>query len=1360
MNRRAILTCGLIVVLLFVTPGALAQAPTPGTKPANQDFIPDQILVRFQSWVTPQAEDQLMVQRGLRRIRQIHPLETQVLQLPPGLTVEKAIEVLSHRPEVGVVEPNYILRSFGEIVDQWGLAKIQATEAWAYLGSNPDQVLLATVDTGIDRLHPDLGANIWTNPDELPGNGVDDDGNGYIDDTWGWNFVNNNNNPSDDNMHGTAVSSVEAAVRDGNGVAGVCPWCKLVAVKVLDANGSGAMDVVARGIIYAADNGARVINLSMGAGAGTQVLEDAVNYAWSKGVLVVAAAGNSGNGTLSYPAAYANAMAIASTNNQDYRSCFSQYGTNYISVAAPGESVLSAIPNGGYGTYSGTSLATPHVTGLGGLLFAQDRNRTNAVVRNLIERTAVDLGPAGKDAFFGTGRIDALRAVMGNTSPTTPPQGMFSTSDSSTGYPNSRKLVRDSSGNLHMIWHGQDGSLYRVLYAVSADSGVSWSSPQVVFSSTAETYHPALAIDRNKLYVVFPSKHNASYYQIFFTSKSLAGGVWDTPTALMGGTYDTVRPDIYLDPSNGRLHVVASSLDNATSVYYTASGDSGVTWAPVNTVSVTLVGAQNSRYATIHADGPSITIAGRTVELYFGLLPIFRAFSVRSVDNGNTWSSPLVHSELYGIFTGEYGLSLAGEGNRLYLIYEDNGSIFFKSSIDGASWSTAENLGAGAWPSITQAGDGQAWGMWVSDGNLTMRHYTGSTWDPAEALGKGTYPSLKLGVSGGQVEWATTYCSGAPFRVGAGARSVGANHPPSAAADVYTTSQDSPLVIPAPGVLGNDTDPDGNILNANLVTGPAHGVLSLGKDGSFTYTPAAGFYGEDSFTYKANDGIADSNIATVTITITSVNHPPVLSPIGDQIVDEQTLLSFTALATDPDLPAQVLTFSLADGSTGHVPVGALISPSGVFTWTPTEAQGPGIYSFDVCVSDGVAKTCETISVIVSEVNFIPIVANDTFFIDEDTLLNVAAPGILANDSDPDGNVLTAILVSGPSHGALTFNADGSFSYTPGANFNGEDSFTYMANDGVANSNPATVTLVVKPVNDPPLAADDSYTTLENQTLTVAAPGVLANDIDIDGDTLTSVLVSEPANGTLVLNANGSFSYTPKAGFTGTDGFTYQANDGKGGSNTGTSRITVQSNIIFANSFESGNLAAWSSSVTDGGDLSASANAAMVGAYGMQALINNNTAIYVTDETPAAESRYQARFYFDPNSIRMQSGNSHYIFYGYSGTSTVVLRIEFRYYKGSYQLRAGLVNDSTTWKTSNWFTIGDSPHSINLDWRAATIAGAGNGGLTFSIDGTVKANLTLVDNDTRRIDRVRLGAVSGIDNGTRGVYYFDDFESRR
>jgi hypothetical protein len=163
---------------------------------------------------------------------------------------------------------------------------------------------------------------------------------------------------------------------------------------------------------------------------------------------------------------------------------------------------------------------------------------------------------------------------------------------------------------------------------------------------------------------------------------------------------------------------------------------------------------------------------------------------------------------------------------------------------------------------------------------------------------------------------------------------------------------------------------------------------------------------------------------------------------------------------------------------------------------------------------------------------------------------------------------------------------------------------------------------------------------------------------------------------------------------------------------------------------------------------------------MQAVLDDNDSIYVTDNTPNAEPRYRARFYFDPNSIPMTSGNAHYILYGYSGASTVVLRIEFRRSSGLYQLRAALLNDGTTWTNSSWFTIGDAPHYVEIDWRASTAAGANNGYLTFWIDGAQQANLTGVNNDTRRIDSVRLGAVAGIDSGTRGTYYFDAFVSRR
>jgi VCBS repeat-containing protein len=175
-------------------------------------------------------------------------------------------------------------------------------------------------------------------------------------------------------------------------------------------------------------------------------------------------------------------------------------------------------------------------------------------------------------------------------------------------------------------------------------------------------------------------------------------------------------------------------------------------------------------------------------------------------------------------------------------------------------------------------------------------------------------------------------------------------------------------------------------------------------------------------------------------------------------------------------------------------------------------------------------------------NDAPVAVGDAFSTAEDTVLTVSAPGVLGNDTDPDGDPLTAVLVTGPSHGSLTVNTNGSFTYTPAADFNGSDSFSYRASDGTLTSNVATAAISVTAVNDAPTAATDAYSTGEDTALTVAAPGVLGNDSEPDGDSLHAVLGSGPSHGTLALHADGSFTYTPAVNFAGSDSFTYRASD--------------------------------------------------------------------------------------------------------------------------------------------------------------------------------------------------------------------------
>src|SRR5207249_4894707 len=198
----------------------------------------------------------------------------------------------------------------------------------------------------------------------------------------------------------------------------------------------------------------------------------------------------------------------------------------------------------------------------------------------------------------------------------------------------------------------------------------------------------------------------------------------------------------------------------------------------------------------------------------------------------------------------------------------------------------------------------------------------------------------------------------------------------------------------------------------------------------------------------------------------------------------------------------------------------------------------------------------TVSITITAVNDAPVAVKDRETRAEDTTLDVAASGVLANDSDVDGDSLSAVLVSQPTHGSLTLNSNGSFSYTPSANYNGTDSFTYKANDGQADSGIATVNITITPVNDAPVALDDTYTTPEDTHLNVTAPGVLANDSDLDGDALSAVLLSSPTHGTLTLNSDGSLVYMPALNFNGTDTFTYQASDGQAQSGVATVTITV------------------------------------------------------------------------------------------------------------------------------------------------------------------------------------------------------------
>lgn len=295
--------------------------------------------------------------------------------------------------------------------NEWNLNAINAPEAWAQ-GYTGEGVVVAVVDTGVDLDHPDLLSQLWVNAGEIAGNGVDDDHNGYVDDVAGWDFVGNDATPDDANGHGTHVAGTIAAAHNGYGATGVAPDATVMPVRVLDGSGSGTAVAVAAGIRYAARSGADIINLSLG-GSFSSVIQSAIQYALQLDVLVVAAAGNEYGTSPSYPARFSstlsNVISAGAHNASNAIANFSNDvgGSGAVQVDAPGVSVYSTYMGGRYATFSGTSMAAPHVAGLAALALSANEALTAAQLRSLIAQGA-DRTIRGSDSRGG---IDAAVTV-------------------------------------------------------------------------------------------------------------------------------------------------------------------------------------------------------------------------------------------------------------------------------------------------------------------------------------------------------------------------------------------------------------------------------------------------------------------------------------------------------------------------------------------------------------------------------------------------------------------------------------------------------------------------------------------------------------------------------------------------------------------------------------------------------------------------------------------------------------------------------------------------------------------------------------------------------------------------------------
>ena len=457
MKYAKILPIGILLLILICSEFSLIKAENPPLADIHSHITPGELLIRL----TPEAaadversyaDAPVSVLHTKHNVESLHPLfpylarpslhpnlkRIYLLRFAPDAPLEALKIAYQQSPLVEAVEYNYLRPTLADPItpndpkypEQWSLPLMKLPQAWA-IEKGDRSVGIAIIDSGIDYRHDDLAPKVWINPGEIPENGLDDDGNGYIDDVHGWDFtdapnlqaegdyIEGDNEPIDESGHGTHVAGIAGAMpNNGIGIAGVAWECPLMAIRAgLSLGGSSRMqdDDSASAIVYAADNGASVINMSWGSEHRSFVIQDAIDYAYARGAVLVAAAGNSQKPTAIFPAAYRKVIAVASTEQNQQRFYQSNFGAS-IDIGAPGNVILSTQINNQYRLLTGTSMASPHVAGVAALLLAKRPALTHEEVRHILINTADPVYQEDSDAlderFVGAGTVNAERALF------------------------------------------------------------------------------------------------------------------------------------------------------------------------------------------------------------------------------------------------------------------------------------------------------------------------------------------------------------------------------------------------------------------------------------------------------------------------------------------------------------------------------------------------------------------------------------------------------------------------------------------------------------------------------------------------------------------------------------------------------------------------------------------------------------------------------------------------------------------------------------------------------------------------------------------------------------------------------------
>ncbi len=1094
-----------------------------------EEVVPGRVVVCFAEGTAADRRREVAARIGgtLARDRAFRDgTSASVVALPSSVSLREAIEACRRLDGVRSAEPLFSTRpmtSDPHYDQQWSLhntgqevngvvgtpdADIDAPEAWAIETGSPG-VVIAIIDSGADFAHPDLAPNTWFNPGEmgagLETNGADDDGNGYVDDWRGWNFIADTNDPSYDPdgqkySHGTDVALVAGGAANnqvaGAGVAWSCKLMHLTAITDWGVN---------EAVRYAADNGARVINLSLGRYSFSSIERGGIDYARQSGVLVCCASGNDAtDNDLNplYPASYAldNILAVAASDQHDALwnsgpGSGSNYGATTVDLAAPGHNIrLSPLGR--------TTLFEHDFRAV--VLFADDFDDNDF---GADWTKGADPGDTNEWASFS----GAAYAFQWN--------GPYD--------PNARTWVQSRAFSTA----GMSGVGLTYFYYVECEAnddflsvqvwdGAAWHEVRRHTSPTSGTVVQGMMTVDISPYVG-PSTRIRFVWNTDGDDNSYLGAIVDDVSiAALDAEWTTGK-------NSGTDGWVASADGEAS-----ANGDAvkpysanAHTWLQAATV----FGAAGARDLQVYYE---YTIDSETNDDYLAV-EVWDGAAWREIDrvSGPDPNRPGGWSER-GAFAD--ATAHANSLMKIRFVWHSDGSgsnyhgaqvrHVEVSRLGGSEYDTAFAQNSVSHAEGTSAAAPHVAGvaalLWSKYPSLTYQEVRSTILATVDVK-----PSLTgRCVTGGRLNAhsALTYI----------------NHEPTAQDDVATVDQDSSDNVIY--VLSNDSDQDNDPLTiTGIVAPPTHGTATVVGD-HVEYTPEPNYpspnkTGQDTFRYQISDGRGGTDTATVTVTVAKANEPPVAS--SDVVTtNEDTPLPITLTATDPD--GDPLTYHIITPPTYGVLTGG---PPNV-TYTPAPNYN-GFDGFTFLANDSRADSNLAVVLInVAPVNDAPVANAQAVATIGDTPLPITLTA-----SDVDGDPLSYQIVASPTNGTLT-GTPPDVTYVPDPGYDGPDSFTFKANDGQVDSNVATVTINS---NVTPVADAQAVTTNED---TPAAITLTASDLNTDP--LTYQIVTPPTQGTLSGTAP-NVTYTPNPDYNGPDSFAFKANDGQVDSNVATVAITVE-----------------------------------------------------------------------------------------------------------------------------------------------------------------------------------------------------------